>query len=136
MKKIDNFLFSEAKGAVKEYVAMMERRYNEVKQEYTDYMNAIYDDDPRFMWFNPDRALKFLRTWRILMDEADPRDRNFVLVYLYCDTQYDKALEIFNGAGCSYKSTASLKILIWAARNNVRALYEKKYGKTKGEDIL
>lgn len=129
MKKIDNFLFSEAKGAVKEYVAMMERRYNEVKQEYTDYMNAIYDDDPRFMWFNPDSSLKFLRTWRIIMDEADPRDRNFIIMYLCYDGDYNRILEVFNGAGCSYKSAASLKILIWAARKKVRELYEAKYGK-------
>ena len=129
MKKIDNFLFSEAKGAVKEYVAMMERRYNEVKQEYKDYMNAIYDDDPRFMWFNPDSSLKFLRTWRIIMDEADPRDRNFIIMYLCYDGDYNRILEAFNGAGCSYKSAASLKILIWAARKNVKELYEAKYGK-------
>ena len=129
MKKIDNFLYSEAKGAVQEYVAMMERRYNEVKQEYTDYMNAIYDDDPRFLWFNPDRAIKFLRTWRLIMDEADPRDRNFVILYLCYEGDYNRILEVFNGAGCSYKSAASLKILIWAARKNVKELYEAKYGK-------
>ncbi len=134
MKKIDNFLYSEAKGAVQEYVAMMERRYNEVKQEYTDYMNAIYDDDPRFLWFNPDRAIKFLRTWRLIMDEADPGDRNFVILYLCYEGDYNRILEVFNGAGCSYKSAASLKILIWAARKKVRELYEKKYG--KGEIIL
>ena len=134
MKKIDNFLYSEAKGAVQEYVAMMERRYNEVKQEYTDYMNAIYDDDPRFLWFNPDRAIKFLRTWRLIMDEADPRDRNFVILYLCYEGDYNRILEVFNGAGCSYKSAASLKILIWAARKKVRELYEEKYG--KGEIIL
>lgn len=129
MKKIDNFLYSEAKGAVQEYVAMMERRYNEVKQEYNDYMNAIYDDDPRFLWFNPEFSIKFLRLWRLIMDEADPRDRNFILVYMCYDGDYNRILECFNGAGCSYKSAASLKILIWAARKNVKELYEAKYGK-------
>ena len=128
MKKIENFLYDEAKGRISEYIAMMERRYEDINQEYIGYMNDMFDD-PKYNWFNPSFALKFMRTWKLIMNEADPKDRNLVLAYLAYDGDYEKILECFNGAGCSYKSAASLKILIWAARKNVKELYEAKYGK-------
>lgn len=132
MKKIENFLYDEAKGKISEYVAMMERRYEDINQEYIGYMNDMFDD-PKYNWFNPEFAIKFLRLWRLIMKDADPKDRNLVLAYLAYDGDYEKILECFNGAGCSFKSAASLKVLIWAARKNIRELFEKKYGKTKGE---
>lgn len=132
MKKIENFLYDEAKGRISEYIAMMERRYEDINQEYIGYMNDMFDD-PKYNWFNPEFSIKFLRLWRLIMKDADPKDRNLVLAYLAYDGDYEKILECFNGAGCSFKSAASLKVLIWAARKNIRELFEKKYGKTKGE---
>lgn len=129
MKKIEIFSYEIGKGKVAEYIEMMERRYKEVHQEYMDYQNAIYDDDPRFNWFRPDIALKFLRLWRLIMNDADPRDRNLTLAYLAYDANYDLVLDVFNGAGCNYKNVHSLKVLICAARKNIRELYEAKYGK-------
>ena len=128
-KKIENFVYEIGKGRIEEFIALMDRRYNEIYQEYMDYQNAIYDDDPRFNWFNPEYALKFMRTWKLLMNEADPRDRNLVLAFLAYDCDYAAVLEVFNGAGCSYKTEHSLRVLICAARKRVRELYYEKYRK-------
>lgn len=134
-KKIDNFVYEIGKDKVTEVIQMMNKRYEEVYQEYIEYQNAIFDDDPRFIWFNSDYALKFLRTWKILMNDADPSDRNLVLAYLAYEADYDAILEVFNGSGCDYRSAGSLRILIWAARRNVRNLYEAKYGGKGGLNI-
>lgn len=127
MKNINNE-YEIGKGEVANYIAAMDKRCEEYREEIRIYENSYSEETNLGESFNYYEALKFVRTWDIIKNDLDAVSRNLVIAMQASDMNYIKCLEWFNGAGQSIKNTATLRVMVCNARKKIRIIYEQKYG--------
>ena len=119
-----NKQYEIAKCVIVNYIAGMKELY-EINQDVIDkYNNSIYDDEVEDL----EVAIKFCRTWDIIMNDLSVSDRNLFILYQASDRNMKKALEYFNSIGKSYKNTATLTVIMCGIKKKIKEIYFNKYG--------
>jgi len=124
MKK--NIKYKEGKELMERYVTKTER-YVESLQWMCDKYACTDFDLPEFAGFDYGKAIRYMRTWKIIQ-ELPVDKRNLWLVYLACETDYTKTLEVYNGVGQTCKNIATLRVMVSNVRKLIRSKYTERYG--------
>ena len=124
-----NVDYEIGKGIVADYIAKMDKICKRRIEELKIYENSMWDYVPELGEnFDYYSTLRFVRTWNIVKNELSISDRNLILCFLACDSNYEDCLAWFNGHGRDLKNVASLRVLICLVRRKVRTIYAEKYG--------
>ena len=126
-QNIKNMDYERAKSKVTRYIEKMDALYKQYLKDIEKYDNEMIDSD-EFEWFNRERALAFVRTWKIIRGMT-PTQRNLLYAYGASDNNYDTFVRIFNGLGNKYNNNRTLTAVLVSAKRGLRGRYEKLYGK-------
>ena len=125
-----NIKYSKGKKLLEKFYTNMDKLIADLQSNIDIYDNAIDnpDDVPELAWFNYRKAVKLKRTYNIILNDLQPTERNLFCIYLACNYDYEKTLEIFNGENKGYKNIATLRVIIANIRKIIKEKYKEKYG--------
>lgn len=122
-----NLEYEIAKGIVSEYIDTMNKEC-EATEENIKLFDADMTDSTVFDYFNREKALRFVRTWRIIQsDKISIAQRNLLCAFAACDNKLAECLDFFNGKGKNIKNKRTLAVMISNARKAVTEEYNKLY---------
>lgn len=111
--------FEIGKGQLAEYINSMQELYNEHIELIKQAEESIFETD-----YNIKKYIKFCRTWEIIMNKLDTRERNLYICYLFCNCKPEKCIEVFNGQGGNYKNKATMCVMITRIKKKIKEYYD------------
>ena len=117
--------YEVAKAEVQEYIETTNNIYLDKKEEIELFKN----DNPELFemneYFDYNKAVQFIRLWDIINNDITPAERN-LLIAVEISKNYSECIKSFEGT--APKNVATLKVLVYNARNKIRKIYTEKYG--------
>lgn len=120
MEKQKNKEYEAGKKLVAEYIEKMNGIY---KDTFQRLMNDMDEDSE----FESIEAVKFIRTWDIIMNDITEYEKNLFCTYSACDSNAYKCLDIFNGKGNNIKNIFSIRAMIYTIKKKINKIYNEKY---------
>lgn len=117
--------YEVAKAEVQEYIETMNNIYLDKKEEIELFKNDNTELFEINAYFDYNKAVQFIRLWDIINNDITPAERN-LLVAVECSQSYSECIKSFDGT--APKNVATLKVLVYNARNKIRKIYTEKYG--------
>lgn len=122
-----NLEYEIAKGTVSEYIENMDMECAALEENIRVYDNEIYDSGT-FEYFDRNKALRFVRTWKIIKSDAITiSQRNLLCAFAACNNKLTPCLVFFNGKGKNIKNKRTLAVMISNARKAVVNKYKELY---------
>lgn len=126
-----NLEYEIAKGMVADYIETMNEECKATEQNIILFDNDM-TDSTTFDYFDRDKALRFVRTWKIIQsDKISIARRNLLCAFAACNNKLTECLDFFNGKGKNIKNKRTLAVLISNARKAVTDEYNKLYNDEK-----
>lgn len=125
MTKKQNKQYEEGKKMIAEYIEKMENLYEANKERFSedmDFSELDYDDDIF-------AAITFNRTWNIINNDITAAEKNLYIVYLACEQDAYKTLEVFNGQGNGLKNIFVIRAMCFKIKEKIKKIYIEKYGR-------
>lgn len=124
-----NLEYEIAKGKVNEYIETMNIECEALEENIKQYDNDMCDST-EFDYFDREKALRFVRTWKIINSNAITiAQRNLLCAFAACNNKLEPCLVFFNGKGKNIKNKRTLAVMIANARRAVVNKYNELYSK-------
>lgn len=113
-KEKTEITYESGKRIVAEYI----ERMNASKEYLLDRLKYDYGSED----FNRDAAVRFIRTWDIIMNDLTPVQRNLFVAFSAFDRKADDCIKLFNAS-----NVYSLRQMVYVIQKKIVKVYKEKY---------